>query len=344
MNTTTEQFTCKRCVMDRTAEEIEFTDTGCTFCDLALRVKPEAEPPPNLKTQNKYDVLLGLSGGADSSYCLHLLVKMGIRPLCYTIDNGYNNPQADENILKMVEALEVPFYRYTIDLDKFKELQVAFMQSGTKNLEIPTDHILMASAYEMADLYGIKTIVSGGNWATESIMPRSWGYQPRDAKHIKAIYKMFAGKKLKGLPVCGLLRWNWYKWIKGIKTVNLLDYFDYNRAKAVKILNEKYNWQDYHEKHCENYFTWWFQNYYLFQKWGIDKRKAHYSSLILSGQMTREEAMERLLENPIFPTLGLEKKVMEYPKRDYTEYPNDEKLFEFISKCVRYARSFRFFN
>jgi hypothetical protein len=344
---------CKRCVLDTTADEFVATDSGCYFCDLALANKPpelwvvindecDVACALGLRTTNKqYDVLLGLSGGVDSSYCLHLLHEMGIRPLCYSIDNGWNDPKADENMMRLVEGMKIPFIRYTIDLDKFKELQGAFISAGVKNIEIPTDHILMASAYELAKQYGIKTIISGGNWATESIMPRSWGYQPRDLKHIKAIYKKFTGKRLTGLPTCGLLKWNWYKWFNKINTVNLLDFFDYNREEAIKLLEEKYGFKPYGEKHCENIFTWWFMNYYLFEKWGIDKRKAHLSSLILSGQLTREEAMKELEKNPCYPQLGLERRVLKIPKHDYTDYPNDEKRFEFISKVIKYARSKR---
>ena len=333
------QFMCKRCLMDRTAEEIEFTETGCTFCDLARANKPKTTNIPNLRGKGQYDVILGLSGGTDSAMCLHYLVEcLKLRVLTFTIDTGYNKTEADENILKMVEKLEVPFYRYTIDLDKFKELQAAFLVSGTRNIEIPTDHVLYAALLEMADKYNIKTIISGGNWNTESIMPESWGYQARDLVHIKDVYKKHTGKVLTGLPMCGLLKWNWYKWVKKIKTVNILDHIYYHRGKSIEFLTEEYGFKDTGEKHCENYFTWWFQNYYLFEKFGIDKRKAHLSSLILSHQMTRQEAMDELEKNPVYPTLGMESRVLRYPKRSHKDYKTDEKLFNFISWVVKKLR------
>lgn len=342
-----EQFTCKTCVMDKTASEIVFDGDECNFCGQAKKTRYDCAIGDqafvgglifDIKTigrGKKYDCLIGLSGGVDSSLVLHKAIELGLRPLCFSIDNGWNDPKADENIMRLVEGLKVPFFRYTINRERFLELQGAFMQAGVKNLEIPTDHILMASTYEMAAKYGIKYVLSGGNVATESIMPASWGYNARDLVHIKAIYRKFVGKKLIELPVCSLLRWNWYKWIKGIKIVYLLDYYDYNRAGAIKLLSEKYGYKDYGEKHGESVFTRWFQNFYLYEKWGIDKRKAHLSSMIVSGQVTREEALAEIAERPVYPELGIEQKVLKYPKHEYTDFPNDEALFSFISKVIR---------
>ena len=329
--------------MDSTAKEIVFDESGrCNFCRQAEKSWKEVKEIAagsaivfNQDLNRNYDCLIGLSGGVDSSYLLHCAVGLGYKPLCYTVDNGWNDPKADENIMRLVETLKVPFYRYTIDTKKFAELQSAFFKSGTANVEIPTDHILFATTYEMADKYGIKTILSGGNVATESIMPPSWGYNARDLVHIKDIYKKFTGKKLTGLPVLSLWKWNWYKWVKGINIVYLLDYLDYNREEAIKILAEKYGYKDYGDKHQESEFTKWFQNFYLYEKFGFDKRKAHYSSLIVSGQMTREQALERLDEKVWYPKFGIENKILKYPKHDYKDYRTDEKLFNFISQLIR---------
>ncbi len=331
------QDICSRCVMDVSARDIVFTEDGCNFCEAAEISLDEVKNDvlPNMKGKGKYDVLIGLSGGVDSSYALYKAVKMGLRPLCFTIDNGWNDPRADENIMRLVEGMKVPFYRYSVDKKRFTELQGAFMKAGQKNIEIPTDHILMASTYELAEKYGIKWVISGGNVATESIMPASWGYNARDLTHIKDIYKTYCRKPLKDLPVCGLLKWNWYKWVKGIKIVYLLDYMEYNRAKAIEELEKEFGYKNYGEKHCESTFTQWFQNYYLFEKFGIDKRKAHLSSLIVSGQMKRSEALFALTACPVYPELGIEKQVMAYPKRPYTDFKTDEKLFNFISRIIK---------
>lgn len=333
---------CSRCCMDGTAKELVLDEHGvCNFCHIAQK---ELEGVNKLnyialalkikKPKQKYDCLIGLSGGVDSSYALHTAVAMGLRPLCYTIDNGWNTAESDENILRLVETLRVPFFRYTIDLPKFKELQAAFLQAGLINAEIPTDHILMASAFELASLYGITWILSGGNVATESIMPPSWSYTARDLTHIKSVYTWATGKKLKGLPVCSLLKWNYYKWIKGIKTCYLLDYIDYNRKEAEAMLIEKYGFKSTGEKHEESVYTKWFQNFYLYQKFNIDKRKAHYSSMINSGQMTRDEAMFLLTANPVYPELGLEKRIMKYKKHEHTDFKTD-KWYPRIAKIIR---------
>lgn len=337
MSTPSNQSQCFRCLMDNSAPEIVFTDTGCNFCDQAEKSLREVKalPPLVLPTGEIYDCLIGLSGGVDSSYLLHKAVELGLRPLCFSIDTGYNEPEADENIMRLVEGLKVPFYRYTIDLTKFKELQTAFIRSGVKNIEIPTDHVLMSSSFEMAAKYGIKTILSGGNVATESIMPPSWGYSARDLTHIKDIMRKHSVKDIKGLPTCGLLKWNVYRWWYGIKTLYLLDYFDYNRSFAEKLLIEKYGFKSTGGKHEENYFTWWHMNWYLFEKFGIDKRKAHLSSLIMSGQMTRQEALDIVNENPVYPEFGIEAKVLKYPKREHSEFKQDEWLFNLIGKMVK---------
>ena len=343
------QTQCKRCVMDKSANELVLDADGvCNFCHQAEKEIAQTEHLRNdiaigellyeikiAGVGNKYDCIIGLSGGVDSSYLLHCAVKFGLRPMCFTVDNGWNDPKADENIMRLVEGMKVPFYRYTIDLEKFRELQMAFIKAGVPNLEIPTDHILMATTYEMAQKYGVKYILSGGNVATESIMPPSWGYSARDLVHIKAIYKRATGKNLTGLPVCSLFKWNWYRWITGLKTVYFLDYLTYDRNAAASVLARNYGWQEYGDKHCESVFTSWFQNFYLFEKFGFDKRKAHLSSMINSGQMTRNEALEALEREPIYPKLNLEEKVMAYPKRSHDEFPKDERWFNAIASFVR---------
>lgn len=227
---------CSFCVMDLSDPDIIFDGNGkCSHCHQAQKSLKEIEAEkyklPEIIEQIKkdgkskeYDCLIGLSGGVDSSTVLHYAVSLGLRPLCFSVDNGYNKALADENIMKLIEGMKVPFYRYVIDLKKFKGLQSAFLRAGVPNVEICTDHVLMAVTYELASRYEIKWVLSGGNVASESIMPPSWGYNARDLVHIKDIYKKMTGKKLTGLPTCSLLKWNYYRWWKRIKIVYLLDY------------------------------------------------------------------------------------------------------------------------
>lgn len=337
---------CAKCVLDGSVEELVLDENGiCNFCHQAQKSLREIEADKhNLPLVlekieksgkgGKYDILIGLSGGVDSSYMLLKAVELGLRPLCFSIDNGWNDPKADENIMRLVEGLKVPFYRYTIDIPKFRKLQAAFIKAGLINIEIPTDHILMAASYEMAEKYGIKYTLSGGNVATESIMPPSWSYSARDLVHIKDVYKKMIKEELTGLPMCGLLRLNYYKWVKGIKTVYLLDYLDYNRNEAIRTLQERFGYVPYGEKHCESIFTHWYQNFYLYTRFGIDKRKAHLSSEINSGQITQSEAKIILAEQPVYPHLGMEWKI-NYPKHSHYDFKTDEWLFNAISKVVR---------
>ena len=260
------------------------------------------------------------------------------------MDNGYNNPKADENVLKLVEELKVPLYRYVLDLKKFNQVYGAYLKAGVKNLEAVYDNLLAGASYEVASKYGIKWILSGGNVATESIMPESWSFKSGDLANMKNIYKKMTGKRLKrsnDFPLFGTLRFNFYKWISGIKVFYLLDYFDYNRENNKKMLMELYGYQDVGEKHEENELTKWYQNYYLYEKWNIDKRKAHYSSLINSGQMTRKEALEKLLDLPIYPLLGIEDRVMKYKKRSHYDFKVD-KWYNRISKFVKLWRKLKF--
>ena len=339
---------CVKCVLDNSIP-ITFDEKGvCNFCHEWKKTekqrKAESFHPGKANIfyrlrkggqGKKYDCLLGLSGGVDSSMCLHYLVENEIRPLCFTIDNGWNTKESDENIMRMVEKLKVPFHRFTINLKEFGDLQNAFIQSGVKNLEISTDHILMASIYQMAYDNGIKYIISGGNHATEGIMPEFYGYQARDLRHIKAIFKKFMGRKLKEIPMISLPKYLYYRFVKGIQIINLLDFYEYRRKESVKLLEREYGYRNYGNKHCESHFTKWFQNWYLPRKFGLDKRRPHYSSMILSGQMTREEALRKLNEPLEYPQLHDEKaeeKILSYPKHEYSDYPNNLWLWNLLSR------------
>jgi aminotransferase len=329
--------------MDESAKEIFFDRQGiCNFCtDWFIREKQrriDKQELPwiiyDIKKQGKgekYDCLLGLSGGVDSSITLVHLLEQGLRPLCFSVDNGWNDPKADENIMRLVEGSKVPFQRFVLDIPRFQELQKAFTKAGVPNAEMPTDHVLAAVTYKMARDNGIKWIIGGGNHATEGIMPKSWGMNARDLTHIRAIFKAMTGKKLKGLPTISLFQYIWYRFVNKVKIVNLLDHYEYDREKVIKILQEKYGYKPYGEKHEESLFTKWFQNFYLPRIHGIDKRKAHYSTLICSGQMTREEALKELEKRQNYPNLYFEI----VGKSSHYKFKNSEHHWEILSSVYR---------
>ena len=340
-NSTAKSFVrCSRCCMDTTDPDIRFTEGVCNYCqDLTVKRRElkiqQLDRPWVYNKLRSGGCIIGLSGGVDSSLCLHYLIENGIYPKAtFSVDNGWNTKEADENIMKLVEGLKVPFYRYVLRQPNFRNLQQAFLCSGTKNVEIPTDHVLMACSYQMAVEQGVKYIVGGGNIATEGVMPRAWGYQARDLRFIKAIHKKFMGERLAGVPTISLTKYLYYRFWKKIEVINLLDYYDYNRNKAKNMLADIYGWKDYGEKHCESKFTMWFQNRYLPIKFGIDKRLPHYSSLINSGQMTRDEALKLLKEPLLYPELGFS---LNYKKHSYKDFPNSEWIWNLLSKIKKWS-------
>lgn len=340
---------CKFCVMDTTAQEITFNDKGvCNFCIRAVEsicdniieksnLFPMLEQIKKDGENREYDCLIGLSGGLDSSTTFDWAINNGLKVLAFTLDNDYNTDEANHNILALVDG-RCELKKIKVDHDIYTKLQEAFFKAGVKNCEIPTDHILMAVTYMLAKENDIKWILSGGNSISESIMPPSWGYSAGDLTHIKDIYEKFNNEKLDGIPLCSIWMWNEYKHTHGIKMLYPLDYLDYNLADAKKMLINKYGWQDYGDKHEESLFTKWFQNTYLYKKWDIDKRKAHYSSLIVAGQMTRDEALKRLEKDPETCELPInefsEKDIMAYPKHNHEEYAT-ETWYADIAKMIK---------
>lgn len=303
----TEPVLCSRCVMISEGDPAFVVDEKgvCNYCHAADDAAPQHQAEKTelpwiidgIKKRGrgrKWEALIGLSGGVDSSWALHQAHSHGLRLLAYQVDNGWNTSVADENVMRLVETLKVPFYRHTINYEKFRELQRCFVKAGVKNIEIPSDHMILATQYKMAYEHNIKTIISGGNWQTESVMPESYGYQARDLRHIQAIFRQFAGTRLTGVPTLSLAQYLWMRNVRRIRVVNLLDYAEYDREKAKQFLAQHYGWKDYGGKHQESRFTQYFQEKYLPLKFKIDKRRPHYSSMIHSGQMRREEALRLL--------------------------------------------------
>ena len=353
---------CSRCVMDTTASEITFDDSGvCSFCQrfdkeiapaLARVDTPEGarrfrEIIASIQASGrgrKYDSLLGLSGGTDSSFLAHLAARERLRPLVVHVDMGWNTPESEENVRLMTEKLRLDLKTVEVDFEVMRALQLSFYRAGVRNCEIPQDHAFLAVLYGVAAKHGIRTLLTGGNLATESIMPRSWGYNAGDARHLRAIHRRFGSGSLRKYPTLGFLRrYVYYPFVRGIREVRLLNYILYNRAQAKALLSSMYGWADYGSKHFESALTRFFQGYYLPTKFGVDKRKAHFSSLILSGQMTREQAVEKLAQPPYDPKqlevdmraiasalkISLEewRAILASPIRQHDDFPSQKWMF-----------------
>jgi len=306
---------CSNCVMDTTDSKITFDEKGvCDFCnDFYTNIKPGWHPKENnpelLKIAEKikqdgkgkkYDCIIGMSGGVDSSYLCYVAKEiMHLNPLVFIVDTGWNLGVADKNIQTIVKKLNLDTHVETIDWEEMKDLQVAFLKSQVPYQDLPQDHAIFAALYNYAVKSGIKYVLTGANNATECIRPPvEWVYQ-NDITLIKDIHKRFGTRELKKFPICGLLTYRlYYPIFKGLKRVAPLNFIPYDKKNIQKFLTEKLGWQAYENKHYEDRFTRWYEGYYLPHKFGYDKRKCYLSNLILTGEITREEALKELEKQP----------------------------------------------
>lgn len=305
---------CKRCVMDSTIPGITFNEKGyCSECEKyfsKLEHAPFYQRDGETKLKdlikeikakgkcNKYDCVVGLSGGIDSSYVLHLVVKNGLRPLVIHLDNGWNAKVSEDNIKKMIKKLGVEMKSFVVNWEEFRELQKSFLYASTPHCEHPTDHAILGLIYKVAAENNVEYIISGSNVNTEGIGVSVGSIGQRDWKYIKDVHKKYSNKKLKEYAHFTMTDMMYYKVVKKQKTVNILDYIDYKKDDVMNFLSNEYGWEYYGGKHYESVYTRFFQAYILPVKFGIDKRKAHFSALIMSGQMNREKALEALKESP----------------------------------------------
>lgn len=355
---------CTRCVMDTSDPEITFDQDGvCNHCttyfDKAKILIPEPAEAKRrydamiktIKEQGKgkqYDCVIGLSGGVDSSYVAYLAWKAGLNALTVHFDNGWNSELAVKNIENIINVTGFDYQTWVVDWEEFRDLQIAFLKASVANAEIPTDHAFLAAIYRICAKHKIKYNLNGSNFATEGILPVAWGYSSKDIKHLKAIHKRFGTNKLKTYPMLGFNREMWYTYGKGIKNLRPLNLVGYKKLEAMETLKEVFGWRYYGGKHYESSFTKFFQAYILPEKFGFDKRRAHLSSLICNGEVTREEAMKEL-EQPLYDLQNLQadkeyicKKlqiteaelegIIKAEKKSYKDYPNSEKWLKFVYK------------
>lgn len=361
---------CVRTIMDTTDPDIWFDDNGVS--SHALRYDKEMAAivdaaqagrrlgeldaiVDKIKAAGRgkpYDCIVGVSGGVDSSYLILQAVKLGLRPLAVHFDSGWNSELAVDNIANIINRLGIDLHTHVVDWREMRDLQLSFFKASVPNCDIPTDHAFTYVAYQQAAKYGIKYILSGSNLASESILPQSWGYDSDDSRHVKAIQKRFGTVKLKTYPLMShFKRHIWHSAIRGVKTVKPLDYMPYVYKDAKARIAEELGWRDYGGKHYESVFTRYFQGYYLPMKFGFDKRLAHLSSLILSGQLTRDEALEQMKTSNydeklrqqdhefIAKKLGLTTQQLEEiyarPPVNHLDYPNAKKQWELTRRVAR---------
>lgn len=248
-----------------------------------------------------FDCIIGMSGGVDSSYLTYLASELGLRPLVFHVDAGWNSQIATNNIEKLVDKLKLDLFTEVIDWEEMKDLQLSFFKSGVPHIDTPQDHAFFATMYKFANKYNVKYILTGGNYSTECIRnPLEWMYYQSDSTQIKDIHNLFGKRPLRKFPITNIF---WHKiylpYCKNIKVYRPLDFIIYNKADATKFLVDNFGFQQYIQKHFESRFTQFYEAYWLPQKFGFDCRKVQYSSLILTDQMTRTEALD-LLKTPSF--------------------------------------------
>lgn len=352
---------CVRCVLDTDDRaELTFDSAGlchnCRWYDSTVAALPSTDADRNAAFRatvnrireagkhRKYDSILGVSGGVDSSYLAYLVAKEGLRPLVVHFDNGWNSELAVENIHRLVTKLGFDLYTYVIDWEEFRQLQLAYLRASVIDIEALTDHAIFGALYQLAIDHRIPFVLSGGNVASEGVLPYAWGFNKLDYVNIKDIHAKFGRGTIRTYPFVDKAMKRRIKQ-SGIEVVTLLDYVPYVYADVKETLTRELGWRDYGGKHYESIFTRFYQGYILPTKFGVDKRKAHLSSLICSGQMTKAEALCRLQAPPCDPEclaedrrfvlkklgLGDEEfdRLMSEPPRDHREFETEGSFFNY---------------
>ena len=304
---------CQNCVMDTTDSRIVFDDKGvCDHCNSFYRdILPNwhtdetgrrelAALVDRIKAAGKgrdFDCIIGMSGGIDSSYLTYVAKEqLGLRPLVFHVDAGWNSQEAVNNIERLVDKLGLDLYTEVIDWDEMRDLQLAYFKSGVPHIDTPQDHAFFATMYKFAEQHDVKYILTGANLSTECIRnPIEWMYYQSDSIQLKDIHQRFGARPLTTFPTTSILRHKIYlPYVKGIRVVRPLNHVPYVKADAIELLVGKFGWQPYPQKHFESRFTRFYEGHWLPAKFGYDTRKVQFSSLIVTGQMQRDEALERL--------------------------------------------------
>lgn len=361
---------CANCIMDTSDSNIAFDSRGwCDYCNnYHENILPNwrtdergqgeilavAEKIRNEGRDRDHDCIIGVSGGVDSSY-VTLLAKerLGLRPLIFHVDAGWNSQQSVNNIEKMVDNLGLDLHTEVIDWLEMQDLQLAFFKAQVPHLDTPQDHAFFAGLYNFAAKHGFKYVITGANYSTECVRePLEWHYHATDLRQLRDIHRRFGARPLRTFPLTDIFTHKiYYRFVKGMRVVKPLNHFPYFKEAAMQELADRFGWQKYAHKHYESRFTRFYEGYWLPVKFGYDKRRAHFSSLILTGQMTRDDALQRIAQ-PAYDeetvahefeyvatkldlTVEELRALMNGPNRSYRDYKSSMPLIELGTRVLR---------
>ena len=361
---------CSNCIMDTTDPNITFDERGwCDYCRNFYKnilpnwhpndqgekmIAPVIEKIKKEGAKRDHDCLIGISGGVDSSYVTYLAKKkFGLRPLIFHVDAGWNSQEAVNNIERLIDGLNLDLHTEVVNWLEMKDLQLAFLRAQVPHQDTPQDHVFFASLYNFASKHDFKYLITGANYSTECVRePLEWHYHASDLRQLKDIHRRFGHRPLKTFPTADIFKYKlYYRFVKGVRVIKPLNYVPYIKENAMQELIDRFGWQKYPHKHYESRFTRFFEGYWLPKKFGYDKRRAHFSSVILTKQMTREEALKRIAQPAydeqtmaqdfeyVAKKLDLSvselKEIMDGENKTYRDYKSRMTLISFATKILR---------
>ena len=364
---------CSQCVMDTSDARISFNEEG--VCDHCVTFSKEVAPQwetgvdgrrrldevvSQIKARGEgkdFDCIIGLSGGIDSSYLTFLAKEeLGLRPLVFHVDAGWNTQVAVNNIERLVEGLGLELFTEVINWEEMRDLQLAYFKSGVPHIDSPQDHAFFATMYRFAEEHGVRYILTGANFSTEGIRnPIEWMYWQSDSTQLRDIHSRYGLRPLDTFPMTSALRHKvWLRYIKGIRIVKPLDFVPYVKESAMHLLMDRFGWQPYPQKHWESRFTRFYEGYWLPSRFGFDTRRVQFSSLIVTGQMTRDSALDQLSDpaleaeevrrefSYVAKKLGIDEAELqryhEMPKRSFRDYRSQHALYSVGARAMRLLR------